>query len=167
MTCFLIHGLWKELGGWVKGWMNRFFGKVFNCSKIGKKLWKRPQKCKRIAHSSPNATSETPKSKNAEIGTNVVRGVRTMHEHFVYKLCTALIHIKMPKIGKKTLKMCRPPVKYKMKMTLQMHIFPLTRWRHVHAQKHNTWHHQQSDFSIRRRALRNPWRVTSHVTILL
>jgi len=62
----------------------RFLEKVFNCGKIYKKRKNRPKTPKK-AHSSPRATIETTNSRNAEIGTNVARGLRMMPEPIVFR----------------------------------------------------------------------------------
>jgi len=97
----------------------------------------------------PHATSETKNSRNAEIGTNIVPGVRMMPELCVFKLCTALIY----SCGKIS----------SSKQANSKKKFPFTQWCHIYAETAYTWCLCASGFCtcyLRQcRALRTLWLV--------
>jgi len=91
-----------------------------------------------------HATSEIRNGRNAEIGTNTARGVRAVHELFVFKLCTAVIFLIVAKFSAR-------------KQILKMPIsFPLARWCHIYAQTAYMLRHRTSGFSTHCGALSTP-----------
>jgi len=77
--------IWQKGGVWNENdACTSIYGKSFLVvGKVAKKLPKRCKKTTKRATYSPHIISETKNSRNAEIGTNIARGVRRMPDLFI------------------------------------------------------------------------------------